>query len=276
MRASVGPRYFETLKIPVLHGRPFTLEDTPDSTPVVVISEAMARAFWGRSDVVGERFRWQGVPDGWQDIVGVVADVKIRELTEAPTPLFYRSLGQGAGPSLYLVARSSRDASPLLPAMRTELTNIDPSLSALRLRTMDEHLSDGLALSRLGTRMVSGFGLLGLILASLGLYAVVAFSVQRRTREVGVRMALGAGKQQVARMVLGEVLIVVGIAVGVGIAASLLITPVIAGQLYNVPPVDPLTLAGTALLLTLTGAVATWLPARRAATVDPVTALRNQ
>ena len=221
-------------------------------------------------------FVGRGVPDGWQQIVGVVADVKVRDLTEAPTPLFYRSLGQQSGTAVYLMARSSRDASALLPAMRAELATINPALTALELKTLDEHLSDGLALSRLGTALVSGFGLLGLALASLGLYAVVAFSVQRRTREVGIRMALGAGNAQVARMVLGEVLVVVGVAVAIGIGPSWLVTPAIAAQLYGVTPTDPMTLAGTALLLGITGALATWLPARRAAGVDPVKALRYE
>ena len=159
--------------------------------------------------------------------------------------------------------------------MRAALDEVDPLLSVSRLQTFDQHLDDQLASSRLGVVLLSGFGLLGLGLAGLELFAVVAFTVERRTTELGIRMAIGAQRGSVVQLVLREVMTIVGVAVALGLALSLIAGPVVAASLYGVSGNDPITLLGTAALLALAAALAAWLPARRAASVDPVLALRH-
>ncbi len=272
LRSVVGPHYFETIGVPILHGRPFTQDDIETNANVAIVSEAFARAYYGTSDAAGRRFRSQG-SQTWIDIVGVAADVQVRDLTEEPTPLFYYVFGGGT--FAHVVARTSGSPDSLLQPMRAELQQVDPLLTVSQLQTFDQHLSDALATSRLGARLLSGFGLLGLALASLGLYAVVAFAVERRTTELGIRMALGAGRASVVRLVVGEVMMIIGAAVVLGLVITWFAVPGVASSLYRVSAADPLTLLGTAAILTATGALAAWLPARRAASVDPVQALRH-
>lgn len=274
MRSVAGPRYFETVGVPILYGRTFTDDDIETDANVAIVSEAFARTYYGTPDAVGRRFRGQG-SETWIDIVGVAADVQIRDLTEEPTPQFYYAFGPGMGTSAIVVARTAGDPAALLQPMRAALREVDPLLTVSQLQTFDQHLSDALATSRLGASMISGFGLLGLALASLGLYAVVAFAVQRRTTELGIRMALGAGRSNVVRLVVSEVMTIIGAAIVIGLAISWFALPGVASNLYRVSALDPLALLATAAILAATGALAAWLPARRAASVDPVQALRH-
>ena len=276
-RAIVGPGYFRTVGTPLLHGRTFEPTDNTESSTVAVISEAMARAYWGGSDAVGGRFRGQGIDDDdWFEVVGVVGDTKVTSITEPAEPVFYFSIGQAFDTRSVVIARTKGDPAGLLEPMRRQLHLIEPTVPILRLTTLDDHLSGALAVERFAARLLSGFGVLGLVLAALGIYAVVGFAVQRRTAELGIRMALGADKSQVVRMVIGEVMVIVGVALVIGLGGAMLVGPGVAAVLFGVSPADPLTLLATAALLTLTAALATWLPARRAAGVDPVTALRSE
>jgi predicted permease len=274
LRSTVGPGYFETLEIPILHGRAFRSEDDGGG-PGLVVSRSMAESFWGRTDVIGERIGFQSNPDLQIPIMGVVEDVKIRDLGEDPTPVFYTSLARFGTRSTYVLARSAGDASDLLRQMRTELQAIDRELPVLELTTLREHLADSLSLPRTATRALGGFGALGLLLAGVGLYAVVAFAVQRRSRELGIRIALGAGSSAVIRMVLREMLLVTAIALGAGWLIARAAAPGLAGGLIGVSGMDGSSVAVAVVLLAGTAAVAAWIPARRAVNVDPVTALRE-
>lgn len=273
-RAAVGASYFSALGVPVLHGRAFEAGDV-DGGMVVVVSRAMAETFWGRTDVVGERIGFQSSPDTRVPIVGVVEDVKVRDLAEAPRPLFYTSLERGGARSVYFLASAAVDADTLLPTIRTELSTLDAELPILRLTTLEGHVSDTLALPRAGTAALAAFGALGLLLAGIGLYAVVAFAVQRRTRELGIRIALGAGASNVVSMVLREMLLVAGIALAAGWLLARVAAPSLVEGLIGVEGLDTLTVAFTLAVLGGTAALAAWVPARRAARVDPVEALRS-
>ena len=276
-RAVVGPGYFRTLGVPLLHGRTFAATDNNDSATVIIISETMARAYWETTEVVGRRVRGQGGdPESWMEVIGVVADVNIESVTDVTEPVFYLSTGQSMGTQAYVIARTAGDPAGLLAPMRTALREIEPTVPILQLTTMEQHLAGALQMERFTARLLSGFGVLGLVLAALGMYAVVGFAVERRTSELGIRMALGAARSQVVRMVIGEVMVIVAVALAIGLGAALLVSPAVSSVLFGVAPMDPVTLIATAALLALTAIVATWLPARRAAGVDPVRALRTE
>lgn len=272
-RSSVGPHYFRALQIPLLHGRDFEADDTTSGANVSIISEAMARAYWGKSDAVGERFRGQGSED-WIEVIGVAGNVKVSEVTEPPTPLFYVPLGDAT--FAYVVARTNGSPGAILAAMRDQLHQVDPELSVVRLQSFDAYVAAALILPRLSARMLGGFGALGLGIACLGMYAVVAGAVERRSTEVGIRMALGAEHGQVITMVLREVMVLVAVAIVLGIGLAWFALPPVAGILYGVSAVDPASLLVAAVLLVGTALVASWIPARRAATIDPVVALRQE
>lgn len=275
--AYVDPDYRKTMGIELLHGRDFTPDDRLGTESVALINEAFARRFWGTSDAVGRRYRHQGSPDSWVRIVGVVGDVKVRTPDESPTPMFYRSLGQSSGASrLTLVARVSGDPRGTLRMMRQELSQLDADVPVYQAGTMEDHLDTAMALPRAAAGMLGAFGGLALLLASMGLYAVVAFAVARRTGEIGIRIALGASGVNVVGMVIRETMLVVAIGVAAGLGLTLIATPVLESFLFNVAPSDPMTLGSVALLLGLVTLVATWLPARRAAASDPMAALRKE
>ncbi len=276
-RAGVGPGYFRTVGTSLLHGRAFESADDSEGADVAVISEAMARAYWGTSDAVGGRFRGQGSDvDAWTEVIGVVADSKVVSVTAPAEPVFYFSTSQAFDTQFVVIARTSGDPATLLAPMRQQLSLIEPTVPVLRLTTLNDHLSGALVVERFAARLLSGFGALGLLLAALGIYAVVGFAVQRRTAELGIRMALGAAEAQVVRMVIGEVMAIIGLALLIGIAGAALVGPGVASVLFGVSPIDLVTLVATAAMLAATAALATWVPARRAARVDPVRALRSE
>jgi predicted lysophospholipase L1 biosynthesis ABC-type transport system permease subunit len=242
---------------------------------VALVNEAFGMTFWGTSDAVGRRYRHQGYPDSWVRIVGVVGDAKVQSPDEPPTPIFLRPLSQGAGATRrFVVARTAGDPAAAVGMMRAELRDIDAEVPVYEAGTMEDHVAAALALPRAAAGMLGLFGALALLLASLGLYAVVAFAVSRRTAEIGIRIALGASGGDVIAMLLREMMAVVGVGVIIGLGLSLLAAPVLESILFNVRASDPLTLAGVAACLALVAALAAYLPARRAAGTDPMRALR--
>jgi macrolide transport system ATP-binding/permease protein len=277
INADVDPDYAKTFGIPLLHGRNFTPDDILGTERVALVNEAFGRRYWGTSDVVGRRYRHQGYPDSWVQIVGVLGNVKVRTPGETPTPMFYRPLAQNSGWSrLSLVARVAGDPVAAVRTMRQELRALDADVPVTQARTMEDHVDMAMAMPLTAAGMLGLFGGLALLLASMGLYAVVAFAVARRTGEIGIRMALGASKGNVVGMVIKEMMIVVAIGVGVGIVLALMATPVLESILFDVAPSDPMTLTAVAALLMLVTLFATWLPARRAAASDPMVALRKE
>jgi predicted permease len=273
--AYVDSDYFDTLRIPLRHGRTFTSTDRIDTERVTVVNEAFARNFWGASDAVGRRYRHQGYPDSWVRIVGVVGDAKVQTPDESPTPIFFRPLSQSSGYSrLFVVARTASDPAVTVGMMRQELRTIDSDVPVYQAGTMDDHVSAALALPRTAAGTLGLFGGLALLLAAMGLYAVVAFAVSRRTTEIGIRMALGASGSRVVATIAKDTLVVVGAGVVLGLVLSFMAAPVLESLLFNVPTTDLVTLAIVALFMALVAGFAAYLPARRAAHTDPMRALR--
>jgi ABC-type antimicrobial peptide transport system permease subunit len=202
-------------------------------------------------------------------VIGVVGDFKVRTPDELPTPMFFRPLAQNQGAGrLYLVARTAADPKETVAMMRRELRVLDADVPVYQAGTMRDHVSRALAVPRAVASMLAVFGGLALLLASLGLYAVVTFVVSRRSAEMGIRIALGASGGRVFGMIVKEMMAVVGIGVALGLGLSWLATPVLESLLFNIAPTDPLTFALVAALLALVALAAIWLPARRAARAD--------
>lgn len=272
--AVISGGYFETMGIAVLAGRGFTADDRPESPRVIVVNETAANLFWG-GDAIGGRIRAQSAPDAWREVVGVVADTRVSSLEEPPTPLIYYSATQAGVAAFSVVVRTSGEPAALLSPLRTALRDVHPSLPATRLVTLDSHMGDALAQARVTATLVGAFSLLALLLASLGVYAVVSFSVQRRGQELGIRSALGAARSSLVGMVVRETLLVAGIGVAIGLPIAVLATRRLGSMLYGVESFDTVTFAGAAVLLLGAAAAAAFLPALRAARTDPVEVLRN-
>ena len=274
--AFVGPGYFETLRIPLRHGRFLTQADAAPERRIAVVSEAMARRYWGRSNVVGERYRHQGAPDSWVEIVGVVGDVKVTSPNEEPTPIFYRPAPAEGLARLYVLARTSGPPEAVAAAMQRLLRQQHPGVPVLEAGTMATHVAESMTLQRAVTGTVAVFGTLALLLATIGLYGVVAASVTQRRPEIGIRMALGARPGQMVAMMVREVMVLVAIGAAIGLAAALVAAPALRKLVFGVPGHDPVAIAGVTALLALVALAATWLPARAAAGLGPLTAMRQK
>ncbi len=280
-----GPGYFETLRIPLLYGRRFDARDRSDAPATAIVNETMARRYFGTINAVGRRFALARTPGTPIEISGVVPDTLTTGLNERPAPLFYRPIAQVPVPAATVLARTSRDAGGLAGAMLRDFRSIDRDLPVTEVATLAQHLKDSLRPVRVVFAALGGLGLLGLVLASIGLYAVVAYAVAHRSVEVGIRMALGARTHQVVWLIARDVaaLIGVGIALGIGLswaATRLLqgtgsVAPAVNIDSIDAPTADPLTLAAVALLIAAAGLLAAFLPARRAAYADPLAALRH-
>lgn len=273
---SVGPGYFAAMRIAVLRGRDFSEQDSQDAPRRAVVNEALARSFWPGQDPIGRQLILGQREKKSYDVVGVVRNGKYRTLGESPRPFLYASLQQSFEADRSLVVRSSADPSSLLPALRDEVRQLDDRVPVSQLGTVTELISGSVLLPRLAATLFGLFGALGLLLASVGLYGVVAYTVTQRTREIGIRVALGAGKQDVLRLVVGGSMRLVALGVAVGLAAALGLTRVIGAILYGISPTDSLTFIGISLLLLLVTLLACLGPARRALRVDPMDALRYE
>jgi len=274
--AAVDSGYFRTLGIPILRGRGFTAADDSTAPRVTVVSEAMALRYWGTREVVGRRFRVEDGDRGPVEIVGVARDTKVRTLGEAPRPHLYLPFAQSVPFFVYVVAATEGDPGPVLEGMRREHRAMNARYPIFEARTMPQHLGIMLFAPRMGAALLSVFGVLAVTLASLGLYGVVAFGVSQRTREIAIRMALGARGGQVVVMVVRETMVLTGVGFVIGMALAALATRALAPLLYGVSPSDPITYGVVGLLLALVTLGASCLPARAAAAVDPMAALKNQ
>ncbi len=270
----VSPEYFETVRLDLLEGRLFTGSDVRGGERVVVINETAARTFWGGANAVGRRLRSQGQPDFYRTVIGVVDDAPVNSLTEETRPLFYAPLAQSSVFSAYMLVRSEADPSTLLGPMREQVRAVHSVLPILSQGTLAGHFATTLAGPRFAARLMGAVSLLAMLLAGLGTYAVVAFGVASRSGEMGIRMALGAGHGRVARMVVGETAGTVALGIAAGMAVAAVAAPRLESVLFGVAPLDPLTFATAAMLLVAVAGVAAWVPARRAASADPVRSLR--
>lgn len=271
---TVDLKYFSTLGIPLLEGRDFTPNDRDSSTPVAIINETMAAKYWPAQDALGKRL---ALPPGNQflQIVGVVKTTNYQALGEPPQACVYRPLRQNFTDSMILYARSERDPSTVLAAVQAEIHSLDPGLPVEDMRTGAKVIDQALWWAKMGVGLLGVFGLLALGLASVGLYGIMAYSVNQRRREIGVRMAVGAGERSVSLLVLRQGMTVVASGVVTGMVLALLLGRVLSRFLYGVSGSDPISLAGAAFALLAVAFVACYLPARSASRVDPLVALRE-
>lgn len=271
----VSPGYLHTVGIPVLQGRDFTPQDTAGTPLVVIINEAMAQKFFPKGDGIGRRFRFFG-DTADSTIIDVARNAKYNGLVEEPQPFIYQAMRQAYTPAVSLLVRASGDASQLASSTRALIKELDPRLSILQLRTLGEQVDLQLAPNRVVVILLTVFGALALLLAGIGLYGVASYSVTQRTREIGIRMALGATRTTVMKLVLLQGLVLVAVGVILGVALAALLAQSIRGLLVGVQPTDPVTFVFTAAVLIGIAVLASYFPARRAMRIDPLVALRYQ
>ena len=270
---TVGPQYFQTMRIPLLHGRDFDDRDQESAPGVVIINETMAQRYWPGGDALGRRIK---LTKDWVEIVGIAKDVKLRSLKEAAQPFLYLPLLQDYRSNMILVARTASEPEKMFHAIQTEVAALDPEMPMFDTRTLEEHIGVSLFLQRMAATLLSIFGVLALSLASLGLYGVMAYTVSQRTRELGIRISVGAKQWDILTLILEEGLMLSIIGMVAGVAIALAVTRLSAHLLYGVSAADPLTFAVVALLLLVVATAAAYFPALRATKVDPVIALRME
>ncbi len=273
----VTPEYFLTLGIPVLRGRVFSERDRADSVPAVVINEALARRYFpsddplGKHIVIGNGRR----PVAASEVIGVVKDVNHSSLAAKPMPEMYECYLQAPQLGMTLTVRSATDPRSVLPAIRRELASLDRDVPLSKVLTMADLMGESLAPSRFRSTLLGAFALFATILAALGVYGVMAYTLSRRTSEIGIRVALGARPGQVLELMIGRALRLSLTGVAVGLIAALWLTRFLKELLFAVGAADARTFAVAALILTATAMAAAYIPARRAMKVDPMTALRH-
>jgi predicted permease len=270
---SISSEYFTAMGIRIVRGRAFTTADDSAAQKVLVVNERFAERFWPGQDAVGKVVRTRGTE---RVVVGVVPTGKYTSLGEAPKAFMYFPIEQNFDPSTVLQVRTRTDPTALIPILRSEMAALDADLPLSNVRTIDSHLGIALMPARLAGGALAVFGILGLVLASVGIYGVMSYSVAQRTREIGIRMAIGAARGEVVGLVMRQGLTLVAIGGGIGLLAALGASQLLAGLLYGGNPIDPLTFAGVPALLALVAAAAIWIPARRAAAVDPVRAIKSE
>jgi putative ABC transport system permease protein len=286
---TAGPGFFDTLRIPLLYGRAFDARDRADTPRVAVITERMARQYFGTVNAVGRQFRLANDPNSWTDVIGVVPDTGTGSLADDVldriAPPFYTSHTQSGELPTTVIARTSGDAAALVAAMQRELRAVDVTLPVITARTMAQHLERSQEAPNTVATLLGLLGGLGLVLASVGLYAVVAFAVAKRTREIGIRIALGARSQQVVWSIARGVAGLVAVGTGVGLFLSVLLMLALRTTSGDIgigniavyrPSVDPVALLAIAAVTAVVGVAAAFVPGRRAALMDPLVALRHE
>jgi putative ABC transport system permease protein len=277
----VTPGYFRTLQTPLLAGRDFTWSDTPQSQAAILINQSMARRYWGHQDPIGRRIKEcraeQSCP--WLTVIGIVGDMREYDVPRTPRPTVYFPATQFASPRGVLrdwVIRTSGDPLNVAQSVREAIRSVDATLPVSRVQTMEQVRSASIMPQQFSLVLFGSFALLALLLAAVGIYGVVSYAVSRSTHEIGVRMALGANARAVLAMVLGNALRLALAGIAIGVLAALAASQVMSALLFGVSAADPLTFVGVALLVAAVTLTASYIPARRAARVDPLVALRYE
>jgi putative ABC transport system permease protein len=275
---SVSPAYLRTMGIELRRGRHFTDQDTGNNLRVAIVNERFAQQFFPKADPIGRRMKWgrdlkSEAP--WLTIVGVAADVKPWSLTVPPVPEVFSPFAQDPRQWGWIVIRSEgADPAALAPALRAEVRALDRDQPLTAVQTMERMVSESMTIPRLMAVLMAIFAGIAMVMAALGIYGVVSYSVAQRTHEFGIRMALGAGSPSVVKLVLRQAVWMLGLGLGIGVPAALAATSVLRSFLYGVGARDPLTFVLIPVALAAIGVVASYIPARRATRVDPVVALR--
>jgi predicted permease len=272
----VGPGYFATMRTPILRGRALDERDRAGAPPVAVVNEAFARRFWPGRDALGRRFSLDGDEGPWVEVVGIARDGKYLTLGESPRPYLFVPLAQRPSPRLTILVRTEGNPEELLPSVRAALQRLDPALPLYAVRTLRQQMETPLSGAQSGAATVGLFGALALILAAAGIYGVVSYAVAQRTREIGVRVALGARKADVVGMVLRRGAGMASVGIALGLVGASVLGRSLSGFLYGISGMDWPTYAAIAALLAGVTLLASWIPARRAARVDPLKALRAE
>jgi predicted permease len=272
----ISPAYFDTLRIPVHQGRVFTEADNEKAPSVAIINQAMAKKFWPDQNPLGKRFSTKNASGPFIEIIGVVQDGKYKGVVEDPQPHFYLPLSQSYMPLRTIHIRSSVSPETLSTQVQSQVRELAPNLAISELQTMDQALQglNGFLFFRLGAQLTGAMGLLGLVLAVVGVYSVASYAAAQRTQEIGIRMAIGATPGDILKMVLRQGFGIVAIGLLVGLAAAFAGTRLLGDLFYGVRPSDPVTYASVATLLLAVALLACWIPARRATRVSPTVALR--
>jgi predicted permease len=285
----VSPEYFHLLGMPLLRGRLFSDHDLEDTPQVAIINQAAARTYWPGQDAVGQRVRlglsgWssndgsteRAAREGWTMIVGVIADARTESLADAVTPQIYRSVYQRPFKTLTIFLRGQLDPSLILAQVREQVQSVDSGLPVFHAETLDDVLSSSLSVRRFSMEMVAFFAATALLLAGLGIYGTISFVVNEQKREIAIRLALGAQRGNILKMVLRRGLGLAAAGVGLGVAGALIFSHLMAGLLYGVSPTDLPTFAGVTLVLTIVALAASYIPALRAVRLDPITTLHSE
>jgi predicted permease len=272
---SITPGYFQTMEI-ALRGRDFSEQDDKKESRFLIVNETFARKFFPNQDVIGRRVNFNGPQDPYWEIVGVAADGKYNSLGEDPKPAFYRPLLRDYSSNATIVARTAGDPSAAVNALRKEVQGIDPALPLFAVKTLKEHMNMPLFPARMAAIVLGSFGVMALVLAAIGIYGVMSYVVAGRIREIGIRMALGASRRDVLKLIVGQGMTLAVIGLAAGLALAFLAARMLTTLLYGISASDPLTYFGVALLLAVVAFLACYIPARRATRVDPMIALRYE
>jgi putative ABC transport system permease protein len=273
---TVSPDFFRTLSIPLVEGRSFTEQDAGNAPRAVVISERLARRYFPGQSPLGRRIQADDGQSPWLTVVGVVGDVKHWGLNTETNPTLYFNYRTDPERSLVLTVRTAGDAAALADAVRREVLAVDKDQPVSEVRTAAQALEESVAIERTVASLLAVFSTVALLLAGVGIFGVMSYAVTQRTQEIGIRMALGAQRGDILRLVVGRGLALGLAGVGLGLAASFALTRLMSSLLYGVTASDPVTYAGVSLLLLAVAALACYLPARRASKVDPLVALRYE
>jgi putative ABC transport system permease protein len=276
--ATVSPDYFQMMRIPLLRGRFFSDQDIPSRPKVAIISETLVRRYFPNQDPLGRQMRFGFPPDSnvSREIVGIVGDIRDAALSRKPGPMMYVPFAQAPLYGAEVVVRSSLSASSVAAGIRQAVRSIDKNLPVTDIEPLNDALGKSISQERFRTFLLGSFSAIALMLAAVGIFGVMSYSASQRTHEIGIRIALGAGRREVLRLILGQGMKLALFGLGIGVVAAFLLTRLMSSLLYGVSATDPVTFASVTIILLSVALTACYIPARRAMRVDPMVALRHE